>query len=277
ARRDRAMAPRRGWRSSGRSIIRRPEGTAGFDPAGGDDEADARCDRREFMTPPTCTPCTSTPVQRFPSAALPEGKARRAFARAAQVRIGCAWADWGASALGGDQLIDPRAQLLQHEVLLGRGFAVVDLLDPPLQRHLDPEGLIDGEGDVEKVERVDPQIVDDVALRRDLLARDVADLRDDVRDGLEGGCHDVLSFGARRLLTDSSAVFQRGVVRGVRDARKLYVTGVVQRDLEHPNGAWTPSVERVRVGAHDELLVGRQRLAVLALDPPQQIGRVRLV
>src|SRR5262249_9248868 len=105
---------------------------------------------------------------------------------------GCGSWSSGASALAGDQLIDPRAQLLQHEVLLGRGFAIVDLLDPLLQRHLDPEGLIDREGNVEKVERVDPQVVDDVALRRDVLARDVADLGDDVRDGLEGGCHDVL-------------------------------------------------------------------------------------
>src|SRR5262249_50945175 len=111
--------------------------------------------------------------------------------------IECAPASSGASALGGDQLIDPSAQLPQHEVLLGRGLAVVDLLDPLLQRHLDLEGLIDGEGDVEKVERVDPQIVDDVALRRDVLARDVADLGDDVRDGLEGGCHDVLVVSAR--------------------------------------------------------------------------------
>jgi hypothetical protein len=46
--------------------------------AGSDDQADPRFDRREFMTPPTCTPCTPTPVQRFPSAGLPEGKARRA-------------------------------------------------------------------------------------------------------------------------------------------------------------------------------------------------------
>src|SRR5262245_5208543 len=45
----------------------------------------------------------------------------------------------------------------------------------------------------------------------------------------------------------------------------------------NPNAAWTSSVERVRVGAHDELFVVGQRLAVLALDPPQQIGRFRLV
>src|SRR5262245_17441829 len=81
--------------------------------------------------------------------------------------------------------------------MLGLGFSVVYSLDPLHQPNLEIEDLINGECDVEKVERVDPQIVDDVALRRDVLARDVADLGDDVRDGLEGGCHDVLVGSAR--------------------------------------------------------------------------------
>ena len=85
--------------------------------------------------------------------------------------------------------VDPRAEVLQHEVLLGRDLALVDLLGPSLQRQLDAEGLVDREGDVEEGERIDAEVVDRVALGRDLVARDVGGVRDDVGDGLEGGRH----------------------------------------------------------------------------------------
>src|SRR5712691_4361115 len=96
----------------------------------------------------------------------------------------------GASrALGSDKLVDAGAQVVQLEVLLGRGLAVVDLLRPLLERHLDAERLVDREGDVEEVQAVDAEIVDGVTLRLDRVARDVAGLGDDTGHGLEGRRH----------------------------------------------------------------------------------------
>ena len=60
------------------------------------------------------------------------------------------------SPLGGNKTVDAGAQVLQHEILLCGGFAVVDLLGPLLERQLDPEGLVDGERNVEEVQAVDP-------------------------------------------------------------------------------------------------------------------------
>src|SRR5262245_42863045 len=91
--------------------------------------------------------------------------------------------------LGGDQIVDAGAQILQHEILLGGRLAVVDLLGPALERQLDGKGLVDGEGDIEKVEAVDAEIVDGVALRLDRVALDVAGLGDDAGDGVEGRGH----------------------------------------------------------------------------------------
>src|ERR1700759_994164 len=73
-----------------------------------------------------------------------------------------------------DQFVDASAEVLQHEVLLCGGLAVVDFLSPLLERQLNPERLIDGEGNVEKVQAVDAEVVDGVALRRDRVARNVA-------------------------------------------------------------------------------------------------------
>src|SRR6516162_1288399 len=91
--------------------------------------------------------------------------------------------------LGGNETVDAGAQVLQYEILLGRGFAVVDLLGPLLERQFDPKGLVDGERDVEKVQAVDPQILDGVTLWLDGIARDVTRLGDDVGDGIERRGH----------------------------------------------------------------------------------------
>src|SRR4051812_28599209 len=88
-------------------------------------------------------------------------------------------------ALGRDQFVDPLAQVFQDEILLGRRLAVVHLLRPLLERHLDSERLVDGEGDVEKVQAVDSQIVDRVTLRSDGVTRNVAGLGDNVGDLVE--------------------------------------------------------------------------------------------
>jgi hypothetical protein len=88
----------------------------------------------------------------------------------------------GARALGCNQLVDARAQILQDEILLGGRLAVVDLLGPLLQRQLDAELLVDREGDVQEIEAVDAEVIDGVAIRRDRVARDVAGFSDDRSD-----------------------------------------------------------------------------------------------
>src|SRR5258708_7014694 len=94
-----------------------------------------------------------------------------------------------ARVLGGDQFVDAIGEVFQHEVLLGRGLAVVDLLGPFFKRHFNSERLVDRKGDVEEVQAVDPQIVDGVALRLDRVARNVAGLSDNVGDLIVSGRH----------------------------------------------------------------------------------------
>src|ERR1700761_544140 len=94
-----------------------------------------------------------------------------------------------AGTLGRDQFVDARAEVLQHEILFGGRLAVVDFLRPLFQRQLDPEGLVDGKGDVEEIKAVDAQIVDRMAIRCDRVARDVAGLSDDRGDLIECGGH----------------------------------------------------------------------------------------
>src|ERR1700704_6285966 len=91
----------------------------------------------------------------------------------------------GSCLLGGDKVVDARAQVLQHEILLGRCLAFGDLLRPLFDRHLDSERLVDRERDVEKVEAVDAEVVDDMALGLDVLARNVAGFGNDLDHGVE--------------------------------------------------------------------------------------------
>src|SRR5258708_35883254 len=92
-----------------------------------------------------------------------------------------------ACVLGGDQFVDTIGEVFQYEVLLGHGLAVVDLLGPFFQRHLDSERFVDGKGDVEEVQTVDPASVDGGALRLDRVARNVAGLSENVCDLIECG------------------------------------------------------------------------------------------
>src|SRR5262245_36820348 len=86
---------------------------------------------------------------------------------------------------GSDKLVDARTQVLHYEVLIGRRLALVDLLGPLLERHFDPERLVDGEGDIEEVEAVDAEVVNGVARGLALLERDVARLGNDIDHGVE--------------------------------------------------------------------------------------------
>src|SRR5271170_2198608 len=105
----------------------------------------------------------------------------------------------GASgAFSSDQLVDSLAQVLQHEVLIRRRFAVIDFLGPLFERKFDAERLVDGEGDIEEVETVDLEIVDGVTLRLDILTRNVASFRNDFSHFIERGGHQTCSFRPRR-------------------------------------------------------------------------------
>src|SRR4051812_45048538 len=95
---------------------------------------------------------------------------------------------WGC-ALGCNQFVDPSREILQDEVLFGRRLPIVDFLGPLLERQLDAEGLVDRECDIEEVEAVDPEVVDRMALRRDLLAVDVAGFGNDIGDGVKSRRH----------------------------------------------------------------------------------------
>src|SRR5258708_15658984 len=78
-----------------------------------------------------------------------------------------------------DQTVYAGAEIVEDEVLLGRSLAVIDLLGPLLERQLDPESLVDGEGNIEEIQAVDPEIVNGVALRLDLVAGNIARLGGD--------------------------------------------------------------------------------------------------
>src|ERR1700677_4990078 len=107
------------------------------------------------------------------------------------VRDACAGAS---GAFGRDQLVDLLAQILQHEILVRRRLAVVDLLGPLLERQLDAERLVDGKGDIEEVETVDLEIVDGVAFGLDVFAWDIAGFRNNISNFVERGRHRACSF-----------------------------------------------------------------------------------
>src|SRR5271170_5134051 len=102
----------------------------------------------------------------------------------------------GASgAFSSDQLVDSLAQVLQHEILIRRRFAVIDFLGPLFERKLYAERLVDGEGDVEEVETVDLKIVDGVTLRLDIFTRDIASFRNDFSHFIKRSGHRACSLG----------------------------------------------------------------------------------
>src|SRR5690606_10262525 len=141
-------------------------------------------------------PCRARPERRAAATRSDVSPARPSdlsgeCARLKARRVSVATTDsvWSSGLLGGDEVVDALAQVLEHEILLGRGLAFVDFLRPLLERQLDAESLVDREGDVEEGERIDAEIVDGVALGRDLLARNVAGLGNDSGDRLERSGH----------------------------------------------------------------------------------------
>src|SRR3546814_5850968 len=112
------------------------------------------------------------------------------------------------------------------EIVLGRRLALVDFLHPLLDRHLDAEFLVDGEGDVEKIQAVDTEIIDRVGLRPDGLAVDAADFCNDVRDCRESIAH--------RL----GIPFRQGGFWG--DSRRVGRAWQSWRHLAALGGTWRP-------------------------------------
>src|SRR5208282_2996396 len=101
----------------------------------------------------------------------------------------------GASgALGSDQLVDPLAQVLQHEILIRRRLAVIDFLRPLFERKFDAERLVDGESDVEEIEAVDLKIVNGVTFRLDIFTRNITSFRNDFSHFIERSGHRACSL-----------------------------------------------------------------------------------
>src|SRR5580698_9217902 len=95
----------------------------------------------------------------------------------------------GLGALGCDQFVDPGAEVFQDEILLGGRLAVVDFLGPFFQRQLDSERLVDRKRDVQKIQAVDAEIVDGMAVGGDRIAWNVAGFSDNRGDLIECGGH----------------------------------------------------------------------------------------
>src|SRR5262245_35792453 len=91
--------------------------------------------------------------------------------------------------LCGDEFVDAGAQVLEHEILVGRCFAVVYFLSPLLKWKLDPERLVDGEGDVQKIKAIDTKIIDRVTFRFNGVARNIAGFGDDIGYGVKRRRH----------------------------------------------------------------------------------------
>ena len=85
------------------------------------------------------------------------------------------------------QFVDTRDEVLHHEILFGRRLALVDFLRPLLERQLDAERLVDREGDVEEGQRIDAEIIDRMAFRRNFLTRNIGGVRNDVGNGIKSG------------------------------------------------------------------------------------------
>src|SRR5262249_6184138 len=108
----------------------------------------------------------------------------------------------------------------------GRRGPVIDFLGPAFQRKLDGERLVDGECDVEKVEAVDPEIVDRVALRLDVLARDVTRFRNDAGHSVERRGHrqfsETLEVSAAAGTVNAPSLPSRGASARPREPRCPY-------------------------------------------------------
>src|SRR5947207_15152787 len=97
----------------------------------------------------------------------------------------------GSGRLRRPQILNVRAEIAQDEIVVDRALALVDVLHPFFDRHLDAKALVDGESHIQEVQAVDAQIVDRVGGRLDRRSVDIASLRNDIRDGAKGFLHDL--------------------------------------------------------------------------------------
>src|SRR5690606_3861947 len=103
------------------------------------------------------------------------------------------------SGRGRPEAIDLCTEVAQNEVVLAFDLSLVDLLEPAIERHFDTEPPVDLEGDVEERQAVDLQILHDVAVRGDLLDRNVAGRSNDLVDRLERRWHEALCLVERAI------------------------------------------------------------------------------
>src|SRR5262249_51918577 len=80
------------------------------------------------------------------------------------------------------QLLDLTYYRLQCEYLLGVDLSGIHLVHPLLEGNLDAELDVEGIADVQKCETVQPQIIGDMTVGCDLLARHPAFLHQHLRD-----------------------------------------------------------------------------------------------
>src|SRR5215813_10792630 len=111
--------------------------------------------------------------------------------------------------LRGDQLVDPAAEMAQHEIVADRGPAFVDLLHPLLDRHLDAESLVDGKGNIEKIQAVDAEIVDRMRFRANFCPIYIADLGDDACHRVEGRTHYLPAFAPHPARAESKQILSK--------------------------------------------------------------------
>ena len=64
----------------------------------------------------------------------------------------------GSAGLGRNQLIHTFGQVLHHEVFFRRRAARIHFLRPGFHRHLDAEGLVYGEDDIQEVQAINAKI-----------------------------------------------------------------------------------------------------------------------
>src|SRR5262245_29815116 len=88
-----------------------------------------------------------------------------------------------------DEFVDAGAQVLEHKILVSRCFAVVDFLGPLFKWKLNSKSLVDGKGNVQKIEAIDAKVVDRMTFRLDGVARNITGFGDDIGYGVERGRH----------------------------------------------------------------------------------------
>lgn len=99
--------------------------------------------------------------------------------------------DGGRPASAG-QAVYVSAEFTHNEITLRPSRFQMRLMQPLAERHRDTEGLIHREPNVDKVEAINSKVIQEMAARRDGVARNATVPGNDVGDDVEGGRHRTL-------------------------------------------------------------------------------------